>query len=775
MQLQQQRQQEGSFTKPTLRKLINFGVNDSSDLQLSHAEQLRRERMRLFTSGIAMYEWCESKNRLLIPKDSSIFIFDINEDGNDSSKGEISGSLSLIYEGDFIDPHLSPDGNFVAFVSGCDIYTLEINPGNNGGNSDSGIDLKPPQKLTYSESAPKGISYGIADFVAQEEMDRYRGFWWSPDSKSITFCEVDETMIPEYTILHQGKADPAHQEAHRYPFSGKTNPSVRLAVLNLCGKREDTVWMDLIQPQWEDEEYYLARVGWWPDGSIMAQVENRSQTILELLRLDPKSGARNVILQESSDIWINLHNMLRPLSKEYTRLMGSSNEGDFDFIWCSERTGFAQLYLCHFDAVSKQCTSQTLIGPGGDFVISSLNAVREPADRNEKLSLYFTANAHSPLVECLYFAELNGPSLTRLTTKDACHTSTVDSKSMCAMVVQSSIEKSSVMSLFKLDGDSDKMLPLEFTLHSDMYCTRYNAVKHLLNPPIFDCFQVPRNPFSNDQEGGETETLHCAFYTPDASIYGTGPYPTVVSVYGGPHVQMVANRWRLTSDIRAQRLRQNGFLVIKCDNRGSYRRGLAFEGAMKYDMGHIEVYDQTALVNRFVQKGLADSKRVGMIGWSYGGYMSAMSLCRAPKTFTCAIAGAPVTSWDGYDTHYTERYMGTPQNNEKGYNDSSVMTHVANMKGSLMIVHGLIDENVHFRHTARLINELIRCRKKYDLVLFPCERHGPQKLADKVYLEDRIMEYFVEKLSISVDGEMTSSIEFLRDEQSRRIKIPSNL
>ena len=159
--------------------------------------------------------------------------------------------------------------------------------------------------------------------------------------------------------------------------------------------------------------------------------------------------------------------------------------------------------------------------------------------------------------------------------------------------------------------------------------------------------------------------------------------------------------------------------MIKCDNRGSFHRGLAFEGALQGDMGNIEVKDQECAARHFAKQGLVDMARVGMFGWSYGGYMSAMALCRAPKTFCCAVAGAPVTSWDGYDTHYTERYMQTPATNPQGYHSSSVMSYAAQMKGQLMLVHGLIDENVHFRHTARLINALIKHRKRYELVLFP--------------------------------------------------------
>ena len=175
--------------------------------------------------------------------------------------------------------------------------------------------------------------------------------------------------------------------------------------------------------------------------------------------------------------------------------------------------------------------------------------------------------------------------------------------------------------------------------------------------------------------------------------------------------------------MRAQAFSRLGYLVFMLDNRGSARRGLAFEGALKHHMGPPEVDDQVDGVRWLVAQGLADPERVGIIGWSYGGYMAAMCLLRAPETFQVAVAGAPVTDWDGYDTHYTERYMGTPQSNPEGYRDSSVLAYVENLQGHLLLVHGLIDENVHFRHTARLINALIRARKKYDLLLFPDERH----------------------------------------------------
>ena len=243
-----------------------------------------------------------------------------------------------------------------------------------------------------------------------------------------------------------------------------------------------------------------------------------------------------------------------------------------------------------------------------------------------------------------------------------------------------------------------------------------------------------------------TETLHAALYRPDARIHGPGPYPLICAVYGGPHVQRVNRSWSQCADMRAQRLRSLGFCVVKCDNRGSSRRGLAFESAISRRLGRLEVLDQVAVVRQLTVRGIADPTRVGIYGWSYGGYLAAMCLCRAPDVFHVAVAGAPVTSWDGYDTHYTERYMGLPSENPNGYRESAVFDHVPNMRGKLLLVHGLIDENVHFRHTARLINRLIASGKDYDLLLFPDERHSPRRLRDRIYMEQRISDYFLKHL-----------------------------
>ena len=223
--------------------------------------------------------------------------------------------------------------------------------------------------------------------------------------------------------------------------------------------------------------------------------------------------------------------------------------------------------------------------------------------------------------------------------------------------------------------------------------------------------------------------------------------PLVVYVYGGPAAQLVQNSWQSTVMLRAQALTRLGCTVLVVDNRGTPRRGLVFEAPIHLLSGHFELDDQLTGVRWAVEQGLGDPDRVGIYGWSYGGYMSLMALARAPEVFKAAVAGAPVTHHDGYDTHYTEHYMDTPANNPDGYERSSVLAHSHNIRGKLMLVHGGIDENVHFRHTARLINRLIEHRVPYTLLLFPKERHLPRRTEDRTYMEETVVNWLVEALS----------------------------
>jgi len=662
------------------RLVIEPPEGGATEENVSLEEALQRERRRQLEVGVTQYTWAKKANRILIPLRGDVYV----QDGLNAPLRKIVAS-----EGQpTLDPQFSPDGDRVAYVQDAELYVVAASGGE-------------PRQITRGARGT-GKTHGMAEFVAQEEMGRRHGFWWSLDSRWIAFAEVDETHIPVYRIVHQGKdvVGEGAQEDHRYPFVGGANAKVRLGVVSVEGGKP--VWMDLDQ----DDDIYLARVAWLPDGSLSAQLENREQTELKLVHFDPRTGQRDVLLRETSDVWINLHDMFKPLE----------HSPDGGFIWASERTGYRHLYL--YDGRGDLIRPLTQ----GEWLVDSIAGVDE--DREQ---VYFMATRDGPTESHLYAVPFAGGEPRRITHEPGMHAVVTDAAFRRFVDVHQALGRPPGVTLRSLADGS--------TLHTIYECSDPRVDELALQPPELVELQ-------NRAE----ITLYGLIYRPPAS-FGEGPYPTIVSVYGGPHAQRVSNSWdRVTVDLRAQYLCSLGFLVFKLDNRGSARRGLEFEGAIKHDLGNLEVQDQIDGMNWLIAQGLADPDRVGIYGWSYGGYMSAMCLAKAPDTFKVAVAGAPVTHFDGYDTHYTERYMGTPQSNPRGYEESSVMHHVESITGKLLLVHGLIDENVHFRHTARLINALIDARKPYDLLLFPDERHMPRKLADRVYMEERIRDYFVQHL-----------------------------
>ena len=642
---------------------------------LSLEEKLRRERARSRALGITRYAWSQHGATLLFPISGEIYV-------QDGPAGDLRKLVSKD-NGPALDPQFSPDGAWVAYVQDAEVHVVPTAGG-------------APRQLTAGARGT-GRIHGLAEYIAQEEMGRPHGFWWSRDSRYVAFAAVDETHIPTYRIMHPGQATvgAGAQEDHRYPFAGQANAQVRLGVIPVAGGAP--VWLDL------GDAEYLARVTWFPSCRVVVQVENRAQTELRLLSFDPQTGQGNSLLTEVSDVWINLHSMLRPLR-------------DGRFIWASERSGFMHLYLYAADGqLVRQLTA-------GEWLVDSLDGVDETCG-----AVYFSATQEHPTERHLYVVSLDGGAVRGITQESGTHVVKLDHGCARFVDIYGELDKAPVITLRDLsDG----------TVLNTLYAEVDPRVEQLsLRPPGQLEFKT--------RDG---VTLYAALYVPLEQAFGPGPYPTIVQVYGGPHAQMVTHHWRMAANMRAQYLRSLGYLVFIVDNRGSARRGLAFEGALKHNMGDIEVQDQVDGVRWLVAQGMTDPARVGIYGWSYGGYMAAMCLARAPETFKAAVAGAPVTHWDGYDTHYTERYMGTPESNPAGYAISNVMAHVDKIEGQLLLVHGLIDENVHFRHTACLINALIRARKSYNLLLFPNERHMPRGLADRIYMEERIRDFFAENL-----------------------------
>ncbi|MHB8647918.1 MAG: S9 family peptidase, partial [Thermomicrobiales bacterium] len=549
------------------RLLVAPPGGGTSEESVSLEEALRRERQRQRALGVTHYAWARHANRLFVPLQGALFV----QDGEGAPLREVlpSGPHPAL------DPQLSPDGAWIAYVQDAELFAV---------SADGGA----PRQLTDGARGT-GRTHGLAEYIAQEEMGRSHGFWWSPDSRQIAFTAVDETHIPVYRIIHQGKdaTGEGAQEDHRYPFAGMPNATVRLGVVPAAGGAP--IWMDF------GDAEYLARVDWFPDGTLTAQIENREQSVLDLIRFDLRTGARTRLLRETSDVWINLHDLLRPLK-------------DGGFIWASERTGFQHLYRYDRDGNLRNAITH------GDWMVEGIAGV----DETNGL-VYFTGTLDGPTERHLYFVSLDGGEPRRITDAPGMHTVITDHAVRRFVDVHHNTETPPTVTLRSLvDG------AIIQTIYDK---TDPRIARLALQPPELVTLQ--------SRDG---ETLHGAIYRPPAR-FGAGAFPTIVSVYGGPHAQRVQNSWGMTVDMRAQYLRENGFLIFVLDNRGSARRGLAFESHIKHNMGSVEVRDQVDGVRWLVAQGLADPACVGIYGWSYGGYMSAMSLARAPETFKVAVAG----------------------------------------------------------------------------------------------------------------------------------------
>ena len=628
-------------------------------------EQLRRQRLRQMSGGISQYFWTKD-SKILIPHQGNIYWLD----------GPFSTPELLVSASDHpcLDVKASPNGNFISFVRNGDIHLLEVIS-------------RTSFKLTDGED---DSTRGLADYIAQEEMGRSTGYWWSPDSCYVAFTEVTEKHIPEFLITHVGSdlVGTSAIESHRYPFAGQDNPQVRVGIAEVDSK--ECVWVE------STEDEYIARVDWFPDNSLALQTESRDQQHLKVRKFSIANSTLTTVLEENSETWINLHNMMRPLPSGR-------------FLWASERTGFNHIYLF--------CEGDLLALTKGEWQVDSIESVDESGG-----TIFFTGTKDGHTEKHLYKMSLEGGSVEKVTSESGIHNVLINVKANLFVDVFNCLSSPPKVVLRSLGNNYE----VEVVIHEskDERIERYQ-----LEPPEIFGLKL--------QDGTE---LSGAIYYPNSDEF-KAPYPTLLSVYGGPHVQLVTNSWIMTASLRAQYLRNRGYLVVVVDSRGSSRRGLQFESPIKNLMGNVEVEDQSFALNYLIEEGIADKERLGVYGWSYGGYMSLMCLAKRPDLFKAAVAGAPVTSWDGYDTHYTERYMGMPEENVAGYTKSSVMSYVSEIEGKLLLVHGLVDENVHFRHTARLINSLNEAGKDYDLLVFPEERHMPRRLEDRAYMERRILEF----------------------------------
>ena len=645
---------------------------------LSEAEKSRRERLGFKTHGIVEYHWDDEGKFILAPVQGDLWLYD-----------RASGQTRQLTKtpGDEVDGKISPKGGFVSYVRDDNLYLMPLAGGSERALTTGGSELK---------------SWGTAEFIAQEELHRFTGYWWSPDETKIALAHVDQSGVDVIDRVDIG-AEGGTVVHQRYPRVGRPNAVVQLYVADVAtGAR---VKVDL----GGDSDIYLARTDWSRDGkTLYVQRLTRDQKRLDLLAVDPVTGASRVILSETSPHWV-------PLSEDMKPLKGGG------FLWSSERDGNKHLYL--YAAGGKLVRQVT----HGDWPVSELAGIDEP-----RQVAIFAASKDTPIERRLYEVSWAKPGEPRALTSAGGWWSADVAKAGGAFAGSYSDPNTPPRTgLYKADGTLVRWIeenPL--------------AVGHPFQP-YADHLRAPDFGTIRASDG---QTLHWSMRTP----FGFDPkmrYPVIVQVYGGPAGALVEKRWASPAD---QLLLDAGYILFSIDNRGTPNRSVAFKTAFDRRTGGPDVEDQLAGAAYLKSLAFVDAARIGVTGYSNGGYMTLMLLTVPNSPFAAGVAGAPVSDWTLYDTAYTERYMGTPADNAEGYRLSQVTGRLQNMRGgSLLLIHGMADDNVIFENSTRVIYRLQQLAIPFEMMTYPGLRHRTGWTSKPLkHRTEATLEFFNRKLKL---------------------------
>ncbi|CAL8281303.1 unnamed protein product [Lota lota] len=718
----------------------------------SREEELLRERKRLGAFGITSYDYHAKTGLFLFQASNSLFYC---QDGGHN--GFISSPIKPVEvkthcSGTRMDPKICPGHpDYIAFVNSNDLWMANIKSGEE-------------RRLTYCHKGLDNVkedpkSAGVATFVIQEEFDRFTGYWWSPSATEepdggktmyLLYEEVDESEVEIIHVpspaLEERKAD-----AYRYPRTGSKNPQATLKLAEIKtdhqGRIVSTQDKELVLPfttLFPGTEY-IARAGWTSDGKYgWAVLLDRCQRRLQLAllppalfipvtddpaqRLDslqslPGNTQPYIVYEETTDVWINVHDIFYPFVQ--------TTDEEFSFIWVNEsKTGFSHLYKTtsllqprsyhwagdyqYLEGDFKCAIKEEVTLTSGEWEVLARHGSKIWVNEATKL-VYFQGTRDTPLEHHLYVVSYDAPGdVVRLTKPGFSHSCSVSQNFDMFVSHYSNVSTPPCVHVYKLTGSEGNPLHMVPEFWASMM--ESPGCPGDYSPP--EIFDFP---------GKSGFQLYGMVYKPH-NLQPGRKHPTVLFVYGGPQVQLVNNSFKGMKYLRLNTLASLGYAVVVIDGRGSCQRGLEFEGALKNKLGQVEIEDQVEGLQYVAERfNFVDLSRVAIHGWSYGGFLSLMGLIQRPNVFKVAIAGAPVTVWMAYDTGYTERYMDIPENNQQGYEEGSVALHVDKLPSEpnrLLILHGFLDENVHFFHTNFLVSQIIRAGKPYQLQVYPNERHS---------------------------------------------------
>ncbi|HEV7814385.1 MAG TPA: S9 family peptidase [Janthinobacterium sp.] len=592
----------------------------------------------------------------------------------------------LVASGNVLDPKISPKGRYVSFVRDQNLFV---------------IDLKSGQQRQLTSDGAATVHNGEAEFVAQEEMGQRTGYYWAPDDSAIAYKRYDEAPVPvvrRFEIF----ADRTEVVEQRYPAAGAANVLVQLLIVSPETGAQRKVDLG------PDRDIYLVRADWSANSKqLLFQRQTRDQKKLDLVAVDAATLAERTLITETSKTWVSIHDDLH--------FLPDSNH----FTWASERTGRNHIYLYDLDG--------KLLHPisSGAWGVDNILAIDEQAGR-----VFVASNRDAIVDKQTYVLALDGSTADkpkRITAADGWHEDAFARNGSVFVDTFSDPDTPPQVSIRRPDGSM--VAWLEHNELNDAHPYGKYKANHL-------------HTEYGTLKAADGQDMVYSMIKP-ANFDPSKHYPVFLQVYGGPHSQNVGRHWGNMFD---QYMAQQGYVVFRLDNRGSFRRERQFTDAIYRHLGATEVADQVAGIDWLAKQSFVDPKRIGVFGWSYGGFMALRMLAAASDKIAMGVSVAPVTDWTLYDTHYTEQFMGTPTENPEGYQDSGVYAHLDGLTSPLLLIHGMADDNVLFTNTTRMIDALVNRGVHFDLMTYPGAKHGISSRAGQRHVYSTIEAFFKKNL-----------------------------
>ncbi len=596
-----------------------------------------------------------------------------------------SKKLSKFTEKAIQEPTFSPDGNKVAYAFENNLFVFDF--------------VSNKETQITSDGKKNAIINGITDWVYEEEFAFVRAFDWNANGTKIGFIRFDETNVPEFSMDLYNQGLYPTQSVFKYPKAGEKNAIVSLHIYDVNASKTQKIDLS------NYNDFYIARLKWTNDANVLcAQVLNRHQDNLDLLFVDGNSGAKKVVLNEKDKAYVDITDNLTFLK-------------DNSFIWTSEKDGYNHIY--HYDKSGKLKNQVTK----GKWEVTSYYGFDE-----KNKTVYYQSVENGAINRDVYAISIDGKSKKRITLKTGTNNATFSPNFQYFINTHSSATSAPYYSL------NDSKTSKEVKKIQSNEAVEEKLAKYTISPKEFSTITTEKGHVLN------TWMIKPKDFDP------TKKYPVFMFQYSGPGSQQVANTWNGTNDYWFMMLAQKGYIVACVDGRGTGFKGADFKKCTQKELGKYEVEDQIDAAKVFGKYTYIDKTRIGIFGWSFGGFMASNCIFQGADTFKTAIAVAPVTSWRYYDSVYTERYMQTPQENASGYDNNSPITHVNKLKGNFLLIHGTADDNVHVQNTMKMVEALVQANKQFDWAIYPDKNHGIFGGKTRLQLYTKMTNFILEKL-----------------------------